>query len=120
MDEKTFNLLILEDNPDDAELAVRELEQEGFNVEWSRVDTEEGFRKVLAEKPDLILADYKLPSFDGRGALQIRQQIAPEIPLIIVSGTIGEDAAVQCMKSGATDYVLKERLSPLGLVVKRL
>ncbi|OEU79751.1 MAG: hypothetical protein BA872_00265 [Desulfobacterales bacterium C00003060] len=114
-----MNLLILEDNPDDAELAAKELEREGINVEWSRVDTEQAFRKTLAEKPDLILADYKLPSFDGMAALQIRHQMAPEIPIIIYSGTIGEEVAVECMKSGATDYVLKDRLSRLGPVVKR-
>ncbi len=119
MDKKTIKLLILEDNPDDAELAIKELEHEGFSIEWSRVDTEEGFRKALAEKPDLILADYRLPSFDARVALQIQQQITSEIPLIIVSGTIGEEVAVECMKSGATDYVLKDRLFRLGPVVKR-
>ncbi|OEU46386.1 MAG: hypothetical protein BA861_11530, partial [Desulfobacterales bacterium S3730MH5] len=119
MVEKALSLLILEDDPDDAELAVKQLEREGINLKWNRVDTEEGFRKALTEKPDLILADYRLPSFDGRAALQIREQIAPEIPLIIVSGVIGEDVAVECMKSGATDYVLKDRLSRLAPLVKR-
>jgi PAS domain S-box-containing protein len=119
MEKKTLNLLILEDNPDDAELAVKELEREGFVVEWTMVDTEKGFREALAGKPDLILADYSLPSFDGMAALQMRQQLAPEIPLIIVSGTIGEEVAVESMKSGATDYVLKDNLSRLGPVVKR-
>ena len=69
MVKKTLNLLILEDNPDDAELSVRGLKQEGFDVEWSRVDTEEGFRRAIAEGPDLIIADYSLPSFDGMSAL---------------------------------------------------
>ena len=119
MERNKLNLLVLEDNPDDAELAVRKLEQEGFSVRWRRVDTEEAFRKELGEKPELILADYRLPSFDARAALQIQQQLAPEIPLVIVSGTIGEEVAVECMKSGATDYVLKDRLSRLGPVVKR-
>ena len=119
MEKKTLNLLILEDSPDDAELAVKELEGEGFFLEWTRVDTEESFREALSGKPDLILADYSLPSFDGMAALQMRQQLAPEIPLIIVSGTIGEEVAVESMKSGATDYVLKDNLSRLGPVVKR-
>jgi PAS domain S-box-containing protein len=118
MEGKALSLLILEDNPDDAELAVKQLEQEGINLKWSRVDTEEGFRKALAEKPDLILAAYRQPSFDARAALQIRQQIAPEIPLIIISGTTGEEVAVECMKSGATDYVFKDRLFRLASVVK--
>jgi len=95
------NLLILEDNPDDAEFAVKELEREGFTVEWSRVDTEKAFRKALEKKPDLILADYFVPSFSGTDALKMQQEIVPEIPLIIVSGKIGEDTAVECVKSGA-------------------
>ncbi|OEU80238.1 MAG: hypothetical protein BA872_06220 [Desulfobacterales bacterium C00003060] len=119
MEEKALSLLILDDNHDDAELAVNQLEQGGFNVKSSRVDTEEGFRKALDEKPDLILADCKLPSFDGRAALQMRQQMAPDIPLIIFSGTIGEEVAVECMKSGARDYVFKDRLFRLGPAVKR-
>ena len=119
MEEKALSLLILDDNPDDAELAVKQLEQEGFDVKSSRVDTEEGFRKALAERPDLILAYYKLPFFDCMAALQIQQRIAPEIPLIIFSGTIGEEVAVECTKSGATDYVFKDRLFRLGPAVKR-
>jgi len=119
MVKKTLNLLILEDNPDDAELSVSGLKQEGFDIEWSRVDTEEGFRRAIAEGPDLIIADYSLPSFDGMSALRIQQEIAPEIPLIIVSGTIGEDVAVECMRSGATDYALKDMLSRLSPIVKR-
>jgi PAS domain S-box-containing protein len=119
MDRKTLRLLILEDNPDDAELEVKELEREGFILNWKRVDTEPAFRKALSENPDVILADYKLPSFSGMAALKIQQENFPDIPLIIVSGTIGEDIAVECMKAGATDYVLKDRLSRLGSVVKR-
>ncbi len=119
MDKKTLRLLILEDNPDDAELEVKELEREGFILNWKRVDTEPDFRKALSENPDLILADFKLPSFSGMAALNIQQENFPYIPLIIVSGTIGEDAAVECMKCGATDYVLKDRMPRLGSVVKR-
>ncbi|MBE9570528.1 MAG: response regulator, partial [Proteobacteria bacterium] len=119
MEKKPLHLLILEDNPDDAELAVKELEREGFTIEWSRVDTEEGFREALSKKPDLILADYKLPSFNGMAALKMNKQLTPEIPLIIFSGTIGEEFAVECITSGATDYVLKDRLFRLGPAVKR-
>ena len=119
MEMMTLHLLILEDNPDDAELAVKELERQGFDVKWTRIDTEETFREALAKKPDLILVDYSLPSFDGLAALEICRQLDLEIPLIIVSGTIGEEVAVKCMKFGATDYVLKDNLSRLGPVVKR-
>jgi CheY-like chemotaxis protein len=115
----TLHLLILEDNPDDAELAVKELERKGFNVKWTRVDTEKAFRKALAKKPDLILVDYSLPSFDCPAALEVHRQLDLDIPLIIISGTIGEEVAVECMKSGATDCVFKDNLSRLGPVVKR-
>jgi len=74
MKKKTLHLLILKDSSDDAELAVQELEQEGFTVEWSRVETEEAFREALDRKPDLILADYVVPSFSGADASKIQQQ----------------------------------------------
>jgi putative nucleotidyltransferase with HDIG domain len=119
MKKETLHLLILEDSPADAELAVRELEKEGFVVEWSLVETEEDFREALNQRPDIILADYSLPSFDGLSALKIEQEIVPEIPLVILSGTIGEESAVECIKSGATDYVLKDKLFRLGFVVRR-
>ena len=114
-----LKLLILEDNPIDAELMVRGLEKEGFVLEWKRVETEKAFIEALAEKPDIILSDYKLPAFDDMAAIKLQRQIAPEIPLILVSGTIGEDLAVECLKAGVTDYVHKKRLSRLNLVVKR-
>ncbi len=119
MSKKTLNLLILEDNPDDAELIVKELEREGFILNWKRVETEKAFKEALKEKPGLILADYKLPSFSGPEALKIQQKLNPDIPLIIVTGTVGEEQIIECMKAGATDYVLKDKLSRLNLVVKR-
>ena len=119
MKKKKLNLLILEDNPADAELAVRELEKEGFVIEWKLVETEGAFREALNQRPEIILADYNLPSFDGLSALKIKQEISPTIPLIIVSGTIGEELAVECIKAGATDYVLKDRLFRLVTVIKR-
>ncbi|HCK99747.1 MAG TPA: hypothetical protein DHW42_06560 [Candidatus Marinimicrobia bacterium] len=114
-----LNLLILEDNPYDAELMVNELEQEGFIVEWKLVDNGKAFKKALETEPDFILADYRLPSFDGMQALKIKQQFAPKIPFVIVSGSIGEELAVECIKTGATDYVLKDKPRRLGYVVKR-
>nr|MBC8485716.1 PAS domain S-box protein [Bacteroidota bacterium] len=119
MSKQKLNLLILENNPDDAELIVRELEKEGFVLEWERVDTEKEFKKALAKNPEIILADYKLPSYNGIAAIKLQRKTAPDIPLIIVSGTIGDELAVECLKAGATDYVLKNRLSRLSLVVKR-
>jgi len=119
MEMMTLHLLILEDNQDDAELAVKELERKGFNVKWTRVDTKKGFIEALAEKPDLLLADYFVPFFDAMAALQMYRQLKLEIPLIVYSGKISEEIAVECMKSGATDYVFKDNLSRLGPVVKR-
>ena len=119
MNLRPLNLLILEDNPDDAELAVAELERDEFSVTWMRVENEETFREALKKGPDLILADYKLPSFDGISAIKIKQKSTPEIPLIIISGTVGEETAVECIKKGATDYVLKDKLLRLVPVVKR-
>ena len=78
---ETLHLLILEDNPADAELAVRELEKEGFVVEWSLVETEEAFREALNQRPEVILADYNLPTFDGLSALKIKQEIVDIEPM---------------------------------------
>ena len=119
MNKKLLNILILEDNKDDAELMVAELEKNGYTITWNRVETKESFKKSLKDPPDLILADYKLPSVNALDALKIKQEIAPTIPFIIVSGTIGEEFAVECIKAGATDYVLKDRLFRLCPVVER-
>jgi len=119
VNKQKLNLLILEDNPHDVELMVRVLKKAGFVLEWKRVDTEKAFKKALTEKPDIILAGNKLPSFYGLAAIKLQQKIAPEIPLILVSGTIGEECAVECLKAGATDYVLKDKLFRLSPVVKR-
>jgi len=119
INKETLHLLVLEDNPADAELAVRELEKEDFLVEWSLVETEKSFREALNQKPEVILADYNLPSFDGLSALKIKQVISPTIPLIIISGSIGEEFATECIKAGATDYVLKDKLFRLVPVIKR-
>jgi len=112
-------LLILEDNPKDAELLVNELKENDFDFEWERVETKKEFIEALTKKPDIILADYKLPTFEGMSAIKIQQETAPDIPIIIVSGIIGEELIVECMKAGANGYVLKAKLSRLSLVVER-
>jgi PAS domain S-box-containing protein len=119
MEDKMLHLIILEDNPDDAGLMVREIEKNGFAVEWIRVDTEDTFREALAGGPDLILAECNLLSFDCMAAISDARQFAPGIPLIIVSGTADSEFVAGCMRSGATDYVLKNRLYHLGPAVKR-
>jgi len=120
MKKQLLDLLILEDNPDDTELAVRQLEREGFTVKWTRVETKKAFQEGLKGNADLILADYVVRSFMGIDALSMKMGEAPDIPLIILSGEISEETAVECMKLGAADYVLKDKLFRLGTVVKRV
>jgi CheY-like chemotaxis protein len=105
-----LRVLHLEDNVTDTELVQAVLEAEGIHSELTRAETEQDFLAALqGENFDLILADYTLPSFDGLSALKIAQQQAPHVPFIFVSGTLGEDVAIEALKTGATDYVLKTR-----------
>lgn len=118
--EKPLQILIVEDNPDDADLLVRELHRAEFHFEWKRVDTEDAFVAALAEEPDLVLSDYDMPRFSGLRALELlREKTTLEIPFIILSGTIGEDVAVKVMQRGASDYLLKDRIVRLGPAVRR-
>ncbi|WP_372807283.1 PAS domain S-box protein [Pontiella sp.] len=115
-----LNVLVLEDVPNDAELEIAELEQAGYTCRWKRVETREAFLAELeASGCDIVLSDFALPSFDGLSALKLLLERKKDIPFILVSGTLGEDAAIESLKAGATDYVLKDRLSRLGPVVRR-
>ncbi len=116
----TIKILVLEDVPLDVELMEAELKREGMNFISRRVETEEEYRKELNDfKPDVILADHSLPHFDGISAMNIAQDISSQTPFIFVSGQMGEEFAVEMLKKGATDYVLKHNLSKLGHSVKR-
>ncbi|MEN6623473.1 MAG: PAS domain S-box protein [Smithella sp.] len=118
--QEELHILILEDVPADAELIEEELRENGLEFVSQRVATKAAFIKGLTEfSPDLILADYSLPGFDGQSALKIVQSKALDIPFIFVSGALGEELAIELMKQGATDYVLKNRLSRLPISVKR-
>lgn len=118
--DKQLRILILEDNDTDAELMKHELRKGNIIFESKCVETREDFKKSLEDfAPDLILADYTLPAFDGRSALRISNEKLPYVPFIFVSGTIGEDFAIESLKSGATDYVLKDRMSRLAPAVNR-
>lgn len=118
--EQTLRILILEDVPTDAELIERELRRAGIKFAAQRVDTREDFIRALeAPTPDLILADYKLPAFDGLQALAIARERVPHVPFIFVTGAMGEEFAIETMVQGATDYVLKDRLSKLVPAVER-
>lgn len=115
MNEIPLKILMVEDSDDDAALVLRALCNYGYKPEYKRVMTEEDFRKALGEDNwDVILSDYRMPHFDGPRALDIFRESNLDIPFIIVSGTIGEDVAVETLKRGASDYILKQNLSRLG------
>lgn len=111
-----LRVLHLEDNRSYSDLVCSKLEEEGFTPEVTCVETEEDFQNALKKGGfDLIIADYFLPNYDGIKALKLAQELQPHTPILLVSGTIGEEAAIESMKAGATDYVLKhwpERLIP--------
>jgi len=111
---------MLEDESADAELAERELRKAGVQFSCQRVDTRNAFIASLDQlRPDIILADYKLPTFDGLEALEIAREKVPNVPFIFVSGTMGEEFAIHTLHQGAADYVLKVRLSKLVPAVNR-
>lgn len=113
-----LNLLIVEDSQDDADLLVRELRRAGFSPVWKRVETEPDFLTGLGNKPDLILSDYSMPQFSGLRAAELARNSGLHVPFILISGTVGEDIAVEAMRYGATDYLLKDRLGRLGQAVE--
>ncbi|MDO8811627.1 MAG: EAL domain-containing protein [Gallionella sp.] len=116
-----LRILLLEDEPADAELVERTLRKTGLSFIAKRVDTREAFVQALDEfKPDIVLADYKLPSFDGGSAVKIARQQYPDIPVVIVTGAVGEETAVELLRLGAKDYILKDRLARLGDAVRRV
>src|SRR5580658_5086128 len=113
-----LNILHLEDDPNDMALIHSALESEGIVCEIKCVETREEFVGALEQGGiDLILSDFSLPKFDGLSAIGIARARWPAIPLILVSGTLGEELAIDSMRSGATDYVLKERLARLAPAV---
>ena len=115
-----LHFLLLEDSAADAELILAMLKKADLNFQSMRVETESAFRSTLEVQPiDLILADYSLPTFNGVQAIKIAQEVCPDVPCILVSGVLGEEKAIDALKSGATDYVLKQRLERLVPAVKR-
>ena len=112
--------LIIEDSEDDAHLALRQLRQGGFEPQWTRVDSPDGLKGALETQTwDVIICDYSLPHLDAPEALKLVHASGRDIPFIIVSGKIGEDMAVEAMKAGAHDYVMKDRLNRLPAAVER-
>ena len=115
-----LNVLIVEDSEEDADLIVLELKRGGFNPHFRRVDNAEAMLRALDEGSwDLVLSDFSMPHFTVTEALALAQQRGADLPFVIVSATIGEEAAVEAMKAGAHDYVLKHRLGRLVPAMQR-
>jgi two-component sensor histidine kinase/CheY-like chemotaxis protein len=109
--------LIVEDRAADVELMLHELRQAGFAPDWQRAQTGPEYRACLDPHLDVILADYNLPQFDALRALHLLQESGLDIPFIVITASLNEEVAVTCMKEGATDYLLKDRLARLGQAV---
>lgn len=116
-----MQLLLLEDNPTDAKLCIRELKKAGLDFEHEVVDTKEAFlEKLKAEvKPDIILSDYSLPSFTGTEAYELLKELALDIPFILITGSLKDEVAAEMLRLGLDDYILKDRLKRLPLAVER-
>lgn len=118
--DRELRILLLEDNQPHAELVEHFLRESGLRFSVVRVETREDFEDQLDQRtPDMILSDYALPAFDGYAALEIAKRRVPNTPFIFVTGTMGEEVAIETLKNGATDYVLKTRLGRLGPAVQR-
>jgi PAS domain S-box-containing protein len=113
-----LKILFVEDVKPDAELVWREIEKNKIFFSKLLVDNRKDYQEYLRSfEPDIIISDYSLPNFDGMTALILRNQLAPLVPFILVTGSVNEEVAVECMKAGADDYVLKENLSRLGTAI---
>lgn len=116
-----LRVLHVEDNALDAELVAQALRKGGFSISVAVVQTEAEFaRELHSNSPDVVLADYNLPQWKGMEALEVLYREALDIPLILVSGALGDVTAVECIKRGATDYVLKDGLARLPEAASRL
>jgi diguanylate cyclase (GGDEF)-like protein len=119
-EDREFQLLLVEDSEPDAELTMRSLKAAGLRCRFRRVDGEADMRRALqASLPDLILSDFSLPGFDGMSALALARSEAAGIPFVFLSGTIGEERAIEALKCGAVDYVLKGNTKRLVPVIRR-
>jgi PAS domain S-box-containing protein len=119
--EKPLNILLIEDSEDDALLVLRMLKKSGFTLHWQRVETAFGLEQALVGQPawDMIISDFRMPGFNAHAALDIVNRLRPDIPFIVVSGTIGEATAVDLMRAGAQDYLMKDNLVRLPEAVRR-
>ncbi len=117
---RTLRALFVEDSEDDARLLLRALQAGGFAVEWARADTDASVRAALTRGPwDIVFSDFSMPGYGALAAFTTVRALAEDVPFVIVSGTVGEDTAVQAMREGVNDYLLKDRLSRLVPIVER-
>jgi signal transduction histidine kinase len=117
---KSLSILHVEDTPDDSDVVRRLLEKEWGECEFVRVETLPQFQEAVKDRTfDIILSDYRLPGFTGLEALEIARTVRPDIPFIFISGMMGEEKAIESLRNGATDYVLKDRLKHLVPAVRR-
>jgi diguanylate cyclase (GGDEF)-like protein/PAS domain S-box-containing protein len=115
-----LKMLMVEDMPADAEMTLRELARSGMEFVVRRVETEAELRRECVEfEPDIVVSDFALPKFDGLSALRVVRELRPDLPFIFLSGTIGEETAIESLRSGANDYVLKTNLARLPMAVRR-
>jgi signal transduction histidine kinase len=117
---RDLRVLLVEDSADDAELLLRELRRGGYTPLWLRVQTREELREALARQTwDIVLADYSLPNFSAPEAFAVFKETGLDLPFIIVSGTVGEETAVEAMRAGVHDYLLKDKLTRLVAAAER-
>ena len=117
---KPLRVLMVEHSRPDAQLCLQVLKKAGFQLRVDLVETPEEFAKRLGSSDyDIVLADYRLPQWTGIEALALLKQSGKDIPFLLVTGTLGEEAAVECIKQGVTEYVLKDRLARLPVAVNR-
>jgi PAS domain S-box-containing protein len=114
-----LQVLIVEDRAADAELMVKELQKAGFELDWQRVETERQLKLRLTPRLDLILTDYNLPGFGALPVLSVLHEMRVDVPVLVVSGSLGDEKAVEVLTAGATDYILKDRMARLGPAVRR-
>src|SRR5262249_53335407 len=108
---RPLRVLLLEDSPNDARLILHELRRGGFEPIGERVEAEPDFLARLEPAPEVILADYQLPQFDALSVLRLVRERGLDVPVIVVTGALGDETAVECLKQGAVDYLLKDRLA---------
>ncbi len=119
MPDPALRLLLVEDDPADVCLVLNELRKVGYHVDCTHVTEEAAFTAALSANPDVVLCDWNMPAFSGERALEIAVDRHPDVPVVIVSGSIGEEAAARAIKLGAVDYLLKDRLTRLGQAVRQ-